>query len=367
MGFVANAITGGGSGVNNNYHANLADISGYNFNGDIQATLGDVGRSRAFSEEARNKQNDLIAALTMQAQGQGPSLAQQQLRQGTEQNIRQSASLLGSSKGVSPALQAKMIADSAGQQNQAMAGQSAMTRLQEQMAARNALGQAIGQQRGQDLQAYGSQVGLAQALGGLQNQGNSNIIANQMGAQQINAGAAGQNAKFGQDLIGGLFGSAGAAGGAMAGKYEGGFVDALYEGGYPSLGVDTSMPKIENYSPAVPKEHGDFLKAIMNQPMDPNASGGAKAGQGTGKGMAALASLIFNDGGFVPGQAPTKGDAPENDVVPALLSPDEIVVPRSKAKSPKKAKDFIDALFQQDERISNIERFMNGGKVYGRN
>lgn len=366
MGFLANALTGGGSGLSNDFRAELANIGGYDYTGDIGATLRDVGAAKGLTLNSRTKQDDLIAALLAQAEGRGPSVAQQQLQQGTEQSIRQLASVAGSSKGVSPAIQAKMIADNAGYQNQAMVGQSAMTRLQEQMAARSALGQAINSQRGQDVSMYGQQSGLAQALGSLQNQGNSVAVDNQMRAQGLNAGVAEQNSKFGQDLVGGLLGSAGAAGGKLAtggGMYNGGFVDALYEGGYPSLGVDTTMPTIEGYSPALPKEQNDFLSAISKQQIDPKASGGAKAGQGMAQGLAGLASMIFNDGGFVPGKAPVKGDAPENDVVPALLSPDEIVIPRTKAKSPKKAKDFIDALFQQDHRISEIERFMCGGRV----
>lgn len=41
----------------------------------------------------------------------------------------------------------------------------------------------------------------------------------------------------------------------------------------------------------------------------------------------------YREGGQVPGQAPYPGDHPGNDTVPAMLSPGEIVVPRSMAKS----------------------------------
>jgi len=49
-------------------------------------------------------------------------------------------------------------------------------------------------------------------------------------------------------------------------------------------------------------------------------------------------------GGMIPGSAPIPGDSPKNDTVPAMLSPGEIVVPRSKADDPQKAKAFIDEL-----------------------
>lgn len=54
-------------------------------------------------------------------------------------------------------------------------------------------------------------------------------------------------------------------------------------------------------------------------------------------------------GGRIDGHAKTDGDSYENDTVPAMLSPDEIVVPRSKAQDPKKAKTFIDEIFEQEK------------------
>lgn len=51
-------------------------------------------------------------------------------------------------------------------------------------------------------------------------------------------------------------------------------------------------------------------------------------------------------GGKVPGKAMVSGDSQENDVVPAMLSPGEIVIPRSKADDPEKAKEFIDHLLK---------------------
>lgn len=50
------------------------------------------------------------------------------------------------------------------------------------------------------------------------------------------------------------------------------------------------------------------------------------------------------DGGHIPGEAPHEGDHPDNDIVPAMLSPGEIVIPRSAASSPKEAKKYIDEL-----------------------
>jgi hypothetical protein len=60
-------------------------------------------------------------------------------------------------------------------------------------------------------------------------------------------------------------------------------------------------------------------------------------------------AMTAYSGGRIPGKAPRDGDHPENDIIDAKLSPDEIVVPRSKAKDPKKAKSFIDDVFEEEK------------------
>jgi hypothetical protein len=51
----------------------------------------------------------------------------------------------------------------------------------------------------------------------------------------------------------------------------------------------------------------------------------------------------LSHGGEVPGEALVAGDHEDNDVVPTLLSPGEIVVPRSYASDPKAAAAFAHA------------------------
>lgn len=52
----------------------------------------------------------------------------------------------------------------------------------------------------------------------------------------------------------------------------------------------------------------------------------------------------MSDGGPVPGTPRVFGDDEANDTVPAMLSPGEIVIPRSHAGSPESAADFVRAL-----------------------
>jgi hypothetical protein len=49
-------------------------------------------------------------------------------------------------------------------------------------------------------------------------------------------------------------------------------------------------------------------------------------------------------GGHVPGKASVSGNSIKNDTVPAVLSPGEIVVPRTHAQDPEKAKAFVAAV-----------------------
>lgn len=64
-------------------------------------------------------------------------------------------------------------------------------------------------------------------------------------------------------------------------------------------------------------------------------------GAGIGAGATALKKA---DGGMIPGEAEVPGDSPENDKVPAMLSPGEVVIPRSVAPNPEAVKRFVQNL-----------------------
>jgi hypothetical protein len=69
------------------------------------------------------------------------------------------------------------------------------------------------------------------------------------------------------------------------------------------------------------------------------------------------AASFFSDGGRVPGDAVFGGDDPRNDTIAALLSPEEIVVPRSAAKDPDRAAAFARAIAKQN----GPQSFADGG------
>lgn len=282
MGFVANLLGGGG----NDFKAQKADVASTDYNSALkqlmsQGALNPVNFEQ--SNQVSGQQNQLAQMLMAQAQGNGPSIAQNQLKQATDQNIQQNAGLLASQKGINPALAARQILNNQATMGQQAAGQGALLRAQEQLGAQGALGNALGTQRQQDIgQSLGqTQAGLSQVqgLGGLQNQQNSVNVQNQNASDALNQKTAEDNAKRGGGLLGGLLGGVGSAltGGAL----------------------------------------GPALTAV---------------------------SAAMADGGIIPGMAKVPGDSPMNDEVPIMASPGEIVIPRSAAKNPALAKDFIDAL-----------------------
>lgn len=65
----------------------------------------------------------------------------------------------------------------------------------------------------------------------------------------------------------------------------------------------------------------------------------------------------FRSGGQVPGHAPVHGDSPRNDIVPAMLSPGEQVVPRSLSKTSFGKK--LAKLLEQHHEV--MEHAKNGG------
>lgn len=71
---------------------------------------------------------------------------------------------------------------------------------------------------------------------------------------------------------------------------------------------------------------------------------GGLIGAGGTVGASALAPspvMLAASGGPVPGNPVTPGDSPRNDKVPAMLSPGEVVIPRSIAPHPDLAKQFV--------------------------
>jgi len=230
-------------------------------------------------------QQDLSKQLASMAQGQGPSLAQPMLEQERQKQIAQTAALLGSQRGASQnvGLVGRTAARIGAETGMEAAGQAATLRASEQLRALQQLGELSGQQ-------------VAQQQAGAGMYGQSALQAQQQAldaqARQEQARTSMAAAKEGAraDILGSTLGFAG----KLAKGAEGGEASSIPKDKAPEFDI------VEFLNAVKPMAHGEK----------------------------------------VPGKPKVDGDSLKNDTVPALLSPGEIVVPRSAAKDPEKAAAF---------------------------
>lgn len=333
----------------------------YDFLRALQQQNGIGNQANVFAQ-----QQALANQLNQQAQGGGPNPALAQLAQTTGQNISNQAALMAGQRGasVNPGLAARQIAAQGVQANQAAGGQAALMRANQQLAAQQALANQQAQmanlaggqvnQLGNAINSYGqgaqNQFGALQGAANALNQANVGMQAN---INQSNAGIAGINAKGQQGMFGGAMNSVGSA---LAGLAHGGMVGCYADGGMAA----PALPNPSNQSGPQ-----SFLGQVMSgaladridqkQSEDDSGSGmfqdllgsvkkgiqGAIESDG-GSGLMALAAL--GGGGKVPGKASVAGDSLANDKVPAMLSPGEVVIPRTKVKDPESTAQFLNAL-----------------------
>lgn len=106
----------------------------------------------------RNYQLGLAAQLQAQASGQGPSLAQMQLKQATDRTLNQSLGNIRAATGANAGLSARTAALAGAQGLGAAANQSGQLRLQEQQTAQQQLANVAGAGRSGDLTANGQSI-----------------------------------------------------------------------------------------------------------------------------------------------------------------------------------------------------------------
>ena len=303
-----------------------------------------VGQSTV---QIQNNQQALAQALLAQSQGQGPNPAQAALNQQTNQNIQQNQGMIASQKGINPALATRLAAENAGNMNQQAAGQAATLQAQQQLGAQGQLGTVYNQEQ----------------------QGTN-------AANSINAGTSAQNAAANQNTASGLLNGAGAAvaalaHGGMVQKFDsGGQVSSsqsiansiLQQAGVPLWGAGNNSSGSSSGSKNSASELPNSLMGGPSQGMS-MAGGAGDAGAAGGAGDLIVAAAhggkipphlslvqdIFHpqagtaqlkaNGGKVPGTAKVPGDSPQNDTVKTMLSPGEVVIPRSVMQSKDPAKE----------------------------
>ena len=309
-------------------------------------------------DQLYGQQQGLAGQLQQQAAGEGPNPAQIQYQQNVNQNIANTQGLISSQRGLNPALAARMGANAGALANQQAASESALQQQRQQVAAQQSLGGLYGQMQQGNLNQ--------QQLYGAQN----------IAAMQTNAAIAKANQDAASGIVGGLMGGGGSA--ATMAKHKGGMIDHYADGGVIDVAAgapeDQAAPQGSNNV----SRAGMFLQgmgsgigagatsadAALTQGFGPVGGTGRTHGAlsygfstpyraaraasgGPSGGMAHGGPVDFRSGGHVPGQAAVSGDSIKNDTVPAMVSPGEIVIPRSVVNAnnaPDKAKAFVAAI-----------------------
>ncbi len=308
------------------------------------------------------QQQALANQLQLQASGQGPNPILAQLAQATQANTANQAALMAGQRGSSQ--NAGLIARQAGMQGaanqQASAGQAATLGAQQQLGAQ----QALAQQQAAMQNVAGNQVGqLASNVAGLNQsrlQGQQNILGalgnintaiggSQANQNNANASIAGINAQGQWNTFGNVM--KGASSAAM--MSQGGVVPGYAEGGQVSSFGKLLSGNQNNQITPIQLEGGPSIPTMAPQdwtpspvPQAPNG-GGSMAGGPMDASMPMQNTMLASNGALVPGQPVVGGDNPKNDTVPAMLSPGEIVIPRSIIQgknAPEAAKKFVAAL-----------------------
>lgn len=113
------------------------------------------GYGRAFGADPgaafQGQQMALAGDLLAASRGQGPSVAQEQLRQGTQANLAATVAAANSTRGPGGAAQAGQLAARQAMAGQQMASDAGLLRAQEIAQARGQLAQVAGQGREQDM------------------------------------------------------------------------------------------------------------------------------------------------------------------------------------------------------------------------
>lgn len=322
-----------------------------------------------------NQQQDFVSALNAQngvanqssvfnqlqgvANGTGPNPAQAMLAQSTGANVANQAALLAGQRGsgANVGLAGRNAAMAGGNIQQNAAGQAATMQAQQSLGALNQLGGIAGQQVAQRAQGISQANALLQAQQQAQLQQLQNNTANNLGQFQSqqqnainmqsninssNAGLAQQNAQNANNSIGGALSGVAGAVGALSGGGAGVPPTAIGGGGGGGGGLasGTGASGVDlNLGTAKFAEGGQVPKPYKGESHLARLSHEHVSGK----------FKPMSNGGKVAGKPVVGGakDSYANDKVKALLSPGEIVIPRSITQGPnaaEKAAAFVAAI-----------------------
>lgn len=246
---------------------------------------GQIDAAYSGTQGSMDQQKALLAALQGQnglgnqtstfnqlqtiASGGGPNPAQQQFQNNANQLGAQTAGLMGSQKGMSPALQARMIAQSGAGAQQNVAGQGAEALAQQQLGALGAMGNMANQQANNQIGQTNANTSAQQAnqqnlLGANAAYGNqqAGILGNM---NSTNSATQIQNSKAQQGIFGGLLGGAGSILSDENSKKDIHSADADIEQFLQSIGAHEYKYKDPDQPGAAPGEHTGPMAQELEQ------------------------------------------------------------------------------------------------------
>lgn len=324
MGFIASAFGGGPEAQVHGPNNQQIEQQGANAQSAIEQSH--LLANQLQDQNAAGKLGDVYSMLAQQAAGQGPNPAQMALQNATGQNVAQQAALMAGQRGASAnaGLMARQAAQQGANIQQQSVGQSALMQAQQQLAAQQGMGNLASGMLGAQQNAINSYGGM-----GLQDQGqllNANMQAQGANAADLASRRGAAQQGFGQLIkAGGSALAMGAGGGSPAPEKMG---PAYAQGGEVKDGGPISQDTAQQFADGLNNSLG-----LSGQSDDPDAP------------MSKIGKFLgLTKGGHVPGKPRVSGDSSSNDTVPAMLSPGEIVVPRSAAQSPDKAAAFAHAV-----------------------
>lgn len=285
------------------------------------------------------KQAQLNQLLLLQANGGGVNPAQLQFQQSLDQTNAAQTGAIASQRGINPALQATMINQGAVGLRLKGAQDAAILRAQQILASQGLASNALANTRQGDISQQGADASTLNTVGGLKY--GQDALSQQdalqraqmnMQAQEYNAGAVqaanASRAQFAGTVIGAL-GGAGAS--------------AAFSGGGGGGGGTGFTP-----FPSNPQAN----QAATNLGV-PTFSYQSKGGP----------IPNYKGGGRIPGQAKVAGDSRQNDTVPVMASPGEMMLPRSVMMSkdaPAEAAKFVAAHMGHPDAVKRSKEFVKG-------
>jgi hypothetical protein len=145
-----------------------------------------------------------------------------------------------------------------------------------------------------------------------------------------------------------------------AGKMGGSSLGSFLGDKFAAQGTAT-LPSPNRESIAAGMDTGPFTLDLTRQKVQPSIAAGMDTGPfdlkrtttptfnlGVDMNLGGLGAAL-SAGGQVPGRANVDADSPQNDTVPALLSPGEVVIPREALDSVDTAHAFLDKILARKQ------------------